>query len=466
MKTRFPPFPRLLSSPPSPSKVSPMDDSVLLSPSANRDTTDTVDHTDPNLSSSFPPPSTPLPFSSDSSPSSLPTAITPLSPPLLTIPPPSNRTAFSSYFSLPSTAAFLLSHNSRRVALQFPDVLLPFSPHISQFLSTLLPPTTSLYILADTSYAPCCVDITAAQHCNADAIIHYGLACLSTSYSIPTHFVFGQAPLLTQPLYDAIALEGWEDRGEEGVEKREDVLAFCDVEFEWKMPELKDWVRRGAEEGRTRRRVVVASVRPSPPPPPSQGGGDEEQREQEQSTCSHCIAGHEFSLPPSSSLSSFVLLFIGSPSSPFLSTLMLTYNDMPTYLYDPSTPSPSILPSTSSPAIRRLLSRRFYLTQHALSSRIIGLLIGVVSHQGVLPVIERMQRLIRAAGKKSYVVAVGKVNPSKLANFSDIDVWCLISCPYAAILPDGGQGILQGGRHTEGARDGVDRAGVDRTVQH
>ena len=215
---------------------------------------------------------------------------------------------------------------------------------------------------------------------------------------------------------------------------------FCDVEFEWKMEELRDWARRGAEEGRTHRRIVVASVPPPSPLPPSQG---EEHREQEQTTNTHCIAGHQFALPASFSLSSFVLLFIGSPISPLLTTLMLTYNDIPAYLYDPSLPTPSPIPSTSSPAIRRLLSRRFYLTQHALSSRIIGLLIGVVSHNGVLPILERLQRLIKAAGKKAYVVAVGKVNPSKLANFSDIDVWCLISCPFAAILPEGGRGYFR-----------------------
>jgi diphthamide biosynthesis enzyme Dph1/Dph2-like protein len=34
-------------------------------------------------------------------------------------------------------------------------------------------------ILADTSYNPCCVDEIAAAHWEADAIIHYGPACLT-----------------------------------------------------------------------------------------------------------------------------------------------------------------------------------------------------------------------------------------------------------------------------------------------
>jgi len=35
------------------------------------------------------------------------------------------------------------------------------------------------YILADTSYGSCCVDEIAAEHADADCIIHYGRACLS-----------------------------------------------------------------------------------------------------------------------------------------------------------------------------------------------------------------------------------------------------------------------------------------------
>lgn len=36
-----------------------------------------------------------------------------------------------------------------------------------------------MYILGDTSYGSCCVDEIAAQHVNADSIIHFGHACLN-----------------------------------------------------------------------------------------------------------------------------------------------------------------------------------------------------------------------------------------------------------------------------------------------
>ena len=36
-------------------------------------------------------------------------------------------------------------------------------------------------MLGDTSYGECCVDEVAAQHLNADAVIHFGHTCLTPS---------------------------------------------------------------------------------------------------------------------------------------------------------------------------------------------------------------------------------------------------------------------------------------------
>ena len=41
----------------------------------------------------------------------------------------------------------------------------------------------------------CCVDEVAAQHYNADAIIHFGRSCLSQPCKMPALFVFGRQPI-------------------------------------------------------------------------------------------------------------------------------------------------------------------------------------------------------------------------------------------------------------------------------
>ncbi len=112
----------------------------------------------------------------------------------------------------------------RRVALQFPDEMLPDAPKIFQALSrgmkeeparkqdsdeSSVPEITEkvadvdlnsnendtrFYILADTSYGACCVDEIAAEHVDADAVVHYGRSCLSPTDRLPVVHVFTQRP--------------------------------------------------------------------------------------------------------------------------------------------------------------------------------------------------------------------------------------------------------------------------------
>ena len=50
--------------------------------------------------------------------------------------------------------------------------------------------------LSDTgSSHSCCVDEVAAEHVGAEAVLHYGSACLSPCRKLPVLHIFGQQPL-------------------------------------------------------------------------------------------------------------------------------------------------------------------------------------------------------------------------------------------------------------------------------
>lgn len=49
-------------------------------------------------------------------------------------------------------------------------------------------------------------------------------------------------------------------------------------------------------------------------------------------------------------------------------------------------------------------------------------------------VLESVKRLIVSSGKKPYVFAVGKINEAKIANFAEVDVFCLVACPENSIF--------------------------------
>ena len=131
----------------------------------------------------------------------------------------------------------------KRVALQFPDEMLPDAPRVFQLLSRGLTPQVTatatasngtsnghangsdetglaqsvaglqveetteqpprLFILGDTSYGACCVDEVAAEHVDADVVVHYGRACLSPTARLPVIYVFTHKALPVDPVVRA-----------------------------------------------------------------------------------------------------------------------------------------------------------------------------------------------------------------------------------------------------------------------
>jgi diphthamide biosynthesis protein 2 len=85
-------------------------------------------------------------------------------------------------YKILETVEWITRHSFTIVGLQFPDDLLSVSVPIFRFLrSKLDSDEIELYIMADTTYGSCCVDHVASQHVHAQAVVHYGQACLSMS---------------------------------------------------------------------------------------------------------------------------------------------------------------------------------------------------------------------------------------------------------------------------------------------
>ncbi|KAJ3266246.1 Diphthamide biosynthesis protein 2 [Chytriomyces hyalinus] len=88
-------------------------------------------------------------------------------------------------FEIERTLAAIQQGSYKKVALQFPDELSPESTSVALCLKALAP-EVSFFVLADTTYGPCCVDEVAAQHVLADLGRVSRVACL---------YVFGHALL-------------------------------------------------------------------------------------------------------------------------------------------------------------------------------------------------------------------------------------------------------------------------------
>jgi len=75
--------------------------------------------------------------------------------------------------------------------------------------------------------------------------------------------------------------------------------------------------------------------------------------------------------------------------------------------------------------------RRYAIVQKARDADVFGILSGSASY---LPLISRIRKLLVRAQKKSYTISVGKLNPSKLANFLEIECFVLVACPENSLI--------------------------------
>lgn len=329
------------------------------------------------------------------------------------------------------------------VALQFPDHMLPDSPAIAEVLESSLHiyyasknggnEQTSLtvpmvYILADTSYSPCCVDVVAGQHVAADLIVHFGNACLSPVRGVEVVYVFGRNILDTDAVYARFV----ETYGTpESVDPDEEIYFVYDPEYEFALhafveERLKDyktvvptWIV--PEESETN--VTILPARDFIPARQTLVKNSQ-------------IPVRKYLAPPvtkeedeEESTSTRSLFYITNPNpSP---SLLLHLSTLFSAIHLLEAPG---LESVTAP--RTQLMRRYRYMNMARTAGTVGILVNTLSLRDVRGALVRVQNWIKAAGKKHYTFVVGKPNVAKLANFDVVEIWIVLGCPLGGIVVD------------------------------
>ena len=129
------------------------------------------------------------------------------------------------------------------------------------------------------------------------------------------------------------------------------------------------------------------------------------------------------------------LVYVGDGESFVMCSMMVkNSNRCQFYSYNPTTVTPEQqqagegLLREETPAVNHALRGRYFCIEKAKEAEVYGIVVGTLSISGHLAVIDRLKSIIRAAGKKSYTFAVGKINVPKLANFADIDAFIVVAC--------------------------------------
>ncbi|RAR05632.1 lysophospholipase-like protein [Stemphylium lycopersici] len=261
-----------------------------------------------------------------------------------------------------------------------------------------------LFILGDTSYGACCVDEVAAEHVDADVVVHYGRSCLSPPSRLPVLYVFTARPL---DIEAAIATfkETYADHDQK-------IILMADIPYSHHIPVFHDRLRTAGYTNLFATEIVhnPSSPLPNRTTPGEVGDADEALRE-------------------------YALFHISDPPTALLLTLSSRVASIHIY---PTTPSPTATPvSASLASTAQTLRRRYALLTSLTTTPIFGILINTLSVKNYMHILAHVQRQIAAAGKKSYTFVVGKVNAAKVANFSEVGGWVVIGCWESSLIESG-----------------------------
>ncbi|KAL6303602.1 diphthamide biosynthesis protein [Sparassis latifolia] len=321
---------------------------------------------------------------------------------------------FKGYYDIQRTVEQINQGNYKRIALQFPDELLHDSVPIYRLLKSRIGDEKELYVLADTSYGSCCVDEVAAQHVDADAVVHYGHACMSQTSRLPVIYVFGKKEVDPSDCA-AKLLESVKASSSNPLEGRIFRLK-CDVTYAHRADSIVDELRRTLPSS-TRllhSPVPLCSV-------PAVTGGDANEPESHRHEADDQVQHYDSPVEES------IILYIGGESLT-LTNVLMTHAEV--HSYDPRTR----IARLESSRTNKLLMRRYALVQKARDADVFGILVGTLGVASYLPVISYLRTILSRAQKKSYTISVGKLNPAKLANFLEIECFVLVACPENSVI--------------------------------
>jgi len=257
-----------------------------------------------------------------------------------------------------------------------------------------------LFILADTSYGACCVDEIAAEHVEADVVVHYGRSCLSPTARLPVIYVFTSRPLPLEPVIESF----------EATFPLKDtkVVVTGDITYSDHIPAIYEKLKARGYTNIFAPSIIhdPSSQLPNRTIPPAVAAGEEELKE-------------------------YSLYHISDPPTSLFLTLSSRLKSM--YVY-PTTGSITTTPTAVQVQTSQQLRRRYALLTSLTTCSIFGILINTLSVKNYLRTITKIQAQLTAAGKKSYTFVVGKVNAAKVANFSEIGGWVVVGCWESSLI--------------------------------
>nr|CAD2190217.1 unnamed protein product [Meloidogyne enterolobii] len=311
-------------------------------------------------------------------------------------------------FELTKILEWVQINDYKRIALQFPQNLLSIAPEILLELEKCAN-DKQFFILADTSYRSCCLDLIAAEHANCDSIVHFGGACMTDlNGKIPSLYIFEN----TNIDFDNFGENISKFINTKDEKEFDQILILCDSDYS----DLENEIYQNVKSVFSIENIHLCRLLK-----------DSFKHEE------NCRVILKREIPSNfCENKNNLLIFFGEKESPLLPLFVLTLKGINKILhYEPKEKSFYLESSKTN----KLLMKRMYLAEKVKDANTIGLVLGYVSMECRKEAISRVRKLCKQRGKKLYVFYIGKLNEAKLTNFgAEIDVFVMLSCPYGILL--------------------------------
>lgn len=309
-----------------------------------------------------------------------------------------------SIYEIDRTATELKAGGWERIALQFPDDMLTDAPRVAETLGAAVASDTTkekrLYILGDTSYSACCVDEVAAEHADAQVVVHYGRACLSPTSRLPVIYVYTSRELDVAAAADRFEVEFPDKQAAR-------VVVMADLMYQHHVAPLVDELvsRRGYKD------ILGTAVVRDP---------------------RGLIPNRTVDCASADELKNYSLFHVSDPSPSVLLSLHSRFASL--HILDTSKDTLTL----ENPTMHTtgLLRRRFARVLTLASAGVIGILVNTLSVTDSLASVAALRKACHVAGKKTYTVVVGRLNPAKLANFAEVEGWVVIGCWESGLIDE------------------------------
>uniref|UniRef100_A0A7S3EHT7 2-(3-amino-3-carboxypropyl)histidine synthase subunit 2 n=1 Tax=Rhodosorus marinus TaxID=101924 RepID=A0A7S3EHT7_9RHOD len=293
------------------------------------------------------------------------------------------------------------SFGAKRVALQFPDELLPSAWDVQTALKGRVGDDVELFVLADTSYGDCCVDEVAAEHVSCDLVVHFGHACLSPTRTLPVMYI----PEKSIEKVDYSLLEGLVSKVRDS-EPQAAVVVVPELRY---FSQVRDFTAAVVASPCVELYKIVKHHE-------SSGFGKFGRYAIPETTAAH-------------EEGRFAFIWVGSADSRTLRSVAVSLSEHVVHVFDPEAPD-----GNHSVAVGRVIAQRFAVVEKARHAHRYGIVAGTLSVSGQIQAIARCQKVIEKAGRRSYTICVGKPTLEKLRNFPEIEVFVVIACPENSLL--------------------------------